>query len=57
MPKVCFIQALPKREQLQQQFYDELQAQSFDCFSKDASVRNVVPDPDVPRGFDANSVE
>ncbi|XP_023532661.1 CCR4-NOT transcription complex subunit 11-like [Cucurbita pepo subsp. pepo] len=49
--------ALPKREQLQQQFYDELQAQSFDCFSKDASVRNVVPDPDVPRGFDANSVE
>lgn len=57
MPKVCFIQAFPQLEQLQQQFCDKVQAQSLDYFSKDGSVRNVVPDPDVPHGCDANSVE
>ncbi|KAG7011101.1 CCR4-NOT transcription complex subunit 11 [Cucurbita argyrosperma subsp. argyrosperma] len=51
------LHAFPQLEQLQQQFCDKAQGQSFDCFLKDCSVRNVVPDPDVPLGCDANSAE
>lgn len=52
-----FFQAFPQLEQLQQQFCDKVQAQSFDCLLKDCSVRSVVPDPDVPLGCDADSAE
>ncbi|XP_038901186.1 CCR4-NOT transcription complex subunit 11 isoform X2 [Benincasa hispida] len=51
------LHAFPQLEQLQQQFCDKVQAQSFDCFLKDCSVRSVVPDPDVPLGCDSNSTE
>ncbi|KAK9292204.1 hypothetical protein L1049_020166 [Liquidambar formosana] len=47
----------PPHEQLQQQFCDKSRPQSYSCLFRDASVKNVVPDPDVPNGCDPNSPE
>ncbi|KAK3001313.1 hypothetical protein RJ639_022278 [Escallonia herrerae] len=51
------LQAFPQREQLQQQFCAKVHPEPFSCLFKDSSVKNVVPDPDVPRGCDASSPE
>ncbi|KAK2973865.1 hypothetical protein RJ640_029681 [Escallonia rubra] len=50
-------EAFPQREQLQQQFCAKVHPEPFNCLFKDSSVKNVVPDPDVPRGCDASSPE
>ncbi|XP_047945401.1 CCR4-NOT transcription complex subunit 11-like isoform X1 [Salvia hispanica] len=47
----------PQREQLQQQYFSKVQPEPFKCLLKDNSVKNIVPDPDVPRGCDSNSSE
>lgn len=44
-------------EQLQQQFCDKVHQQLYNCMLRNASVENVVPDPDLPNGCDANSPE
>lgn len=45
------------REELQQQFSDKGHPKPHNCLLKDASVKKAIPDPDVPRGCDANSPE
>lgn len=47
----------PQREQLQQQYHNKVHAEPFNCLFKDTSVKNVVPDPDIPHGCDENSPE
>ncbi|KAH6819555.1 CCR4-NOT transcription complex subunit [Perilla frutescens var. frutescens] len=49
--------SFPQREQLQQQYCGKIQSEPFKCLFKDNSVKNIVPDPDVPRGCDSNSSE
>ncbi|KAL9233391.1 hypothetical protein vseg_008402 [Gypsophila vaccaria] len=51
------LQALPTLEQLQEQFCCKVPQEPYKCLFKDASVRNVIPDPDVPFQCDASSVE
>ncbi|CAK9142664.1 unnamed protein product, partial [Ilex paraguariensis] len=51
------IWAFPQREQLQQQYCDKVHTLPFNCLFKNSAVKNVVPDPDVPRGCDENSPE
>lgn len=52
-----WFQAFPLREQLQQQFCDKINPEPHHCLFKSTSVKNVVPDPDVPRGCDVDSSE
>ncbi|KAL0429720.1 UNVERIFIED_CONTAM: CCR4-NOT transcription complex subunit [Sesamum radiatum] len=47
----------PQREHIQQQYCGKVQQELFKCVFKDNSVKNVVPDPDVPRGCNSNSPE
>ncbi|XP_059656221.1 uncharacterized protein LOC132303128 isoform X2 [Cornus florida] len=49
--------AFPHHEQLQQQYSDKVHPEPFNCLFKNARVKNVVPDPDVPCGSDENSPE
>uniref|UniRef100_A0A5B6YV52 CCR4-NOT transcription complex subunit 11 n=1 Tax=Davidia involucrata TaxID=16924 RepID=A0A5B6YV52_DAVIN len=51
--------AFPQREQLQQQYCDKdkVHPEPFNCLFKNTSVKNVVPDPDLPCGCDENSPE
>ncbi|XP_058209901.1 uncharacterized protein LOC131322556 isoform X1 [Rhododendron vialii] len=49
--------ALPQREQLQKQYCNIAHPESFNCLFKNACVKNVVPDPDLPPGCDQNSQE
>ncbi|BBH03050.1 hypothetical protein Prudu_013808 [Prunus dulcis] len=51
------VHAFPQHEQLQQQYADKVHPERYNSPLKDSSVRNVVADPDVPRGFDVNSSE
>ncbi|KAF3444195.1 hypothetical protein FNV43_RR13885 [Rhamnella rubrinervis] len=51
------LHAFPQLEQLQQQYCDTVHPEPYNCPFKDGSVKNVVPDPDVPRGCDPNSSE
>lgn len=46
-----------QHEQLQKQHVDGLQSESYKSIFQAAAVKNVIPDPDVPLGFDANSSE
>ncbi|WOL12691.1 CCR4-NOT transcription complex subunit 11 [Canna indica] len=48
---------LLQREQLQKQHSDGLQSEAYKSIFQAAAVKNILPDPDVPRGFDANSSE
>ncbi|CAL9118048.1 unnamed protein product [Musa textilis] len=48
---------LLQHEQLQKQHVDGLQSESYKSIFQAAAVKNVIPDPDVPLGFDANSSE
>ncbi|KAJ4727367.1 CCR4-NOT transcription complex subunit 11 [Melia azedarach] len=47
----------PQREQLQQQYCDKVHPEPYNSTYRNASVKNVFPDPDVPHGCDANSPE
>ncbi|PON35589.1 CCR4-NOT transcription complex subunit [Parasponia andersonii] len=47
----------PQRAQLEQEFYDKVYPEPYSCPFKDGSVKNVVPDPDLPCGCDSNSSE
>lgn len=49
--------AFPQREVLQQQYCDGVQPEPFKSVFRKAFTKNVVPDPDVPSGCDANSPE
>ncbi|KAJ4829640.1 hypothetical protein Tsubulata_035699 [Turnera subulata] len=49
--------AFPQRQVLQHQYCERAHPESYICLFKNASVRNVVPDPDVPKGCDVNSQE
>ncbi|XP_043722690.1 CCR4-NOT transcription complex subunit 11-like [Telopea speciosissima] len=49
--------ALPQREQLEKQYCDEVQPEPYTSLFRVAAVKNVISDPDVPRGCDANSPE
>ncbi|KAM7513909.1 hypothetical protein LguiA_003492 [Lonicera macranthoides] len=51
------LRAFPPREHLQQQYCDKIDPEPFKCLFRDISVKNVVADPDVPRGCDENSPE
>uniref|UniRef100_A0A7N0SVW8 CCR4-NOT transcription complex subunit 11 n=1 Tax=Kalanchoe fedtschenkoi TaxID=63787 RepID=A0A7N0SVW8_KALFE len=47
----------PSKGQLQQLFGDRSQSEPFNSLWKNAYVKNVLPDPDLPAGCDANSPE
>ncbi|GAV78555.1 DUF2363 domain-containing protein, partial [Cephalotus follicularis] len=47
----------PQCEQLQQRYCDKIFLEPYNSPFEDASVKNVVPDPDLPHGCDANSLE
>ncbi|KAJ7970083.1 CCR4-NOT transcription complex subunit 11 [Quillaja saponaria] len=51
------LHAFPQLEQLQQQFSCKLHEEPYHFLFKDVATKNVVPDPDVPYGCDANSPE
>ncbi|KAK6923538.1 CCR4-NOT transcription complex subunit 11 [Dillenia turbinata] len=47
----------PQFEQLQQQYSDKVYPEPYKCLLKNASVKNVISDPDLSLGCDANSPE
>ncbi|XP_020206085.1 CCR4-NOT transcription complex subunit 11 [Cajanus cajan] len=47
----------PPLDQLKQQFCDKVHPESYRSLFKDGSVKNLVPDPDVPPSCDADSHE
>ncbi|KAL3617699.1 hypothetical protein CASFOL_038020 [Castilleja foliolosa] len=49
--------SFPTREHLQQQYCVNTWSETFKSCFKDHAVRNVIPDPDVPRGCNSNSTE
>ncbi|XP_031268805.1 CCR4-NOT transcription complex subunit 11 isoform X1 [Pistacia vera] len=49
--------SFPEQEQLQQQYCDKVHPEPYNSLYRNAAVNNVLPDPDVPRGCDANSPE
>ncbi|KAK6153829.1 hypothetical protein DH2020_013468 [Rehmannia glutinosa] len=49
--------SFPQREHMQQQYCGKTQLEPFKCLFKDNAVKNVLPDPDVPRGCNSNSLE
>ncbi|KAK9110895.1 hypothetical protein Scep_018414 [Stephania cephalantha] len=51
------VHVFPQREQLQKQYCDIVQPEPYSCLFRNKAVRKALPDPDVPRGCDANSAE
>ncbi|KAG5247344.1 CCR4-NOT transcription complex [Salix suchowensis] len=51
------VHAFPPREHLQHQYGDKGHPEAYKSLFKNISLKNIVPDPDVPHGFDANSQE
>ncbi|GAB2275331.1 hypothetical protein Dimus_010093, partial [Dionaea muscipula] len=49
--------AFPSREQLQEQLCIKVDPEPYNCLFRDSSVKNAIPDPDVPPNSDANSPE
>ncbi|XP_074320971.1 uncharacterized protein LOC141657589 isoform X1 [Silene latifolia] len=49
--------AFPTRELLQEQYCSKVPREHYNSLFKNASVRNVIPDPDVPSQCDASSAE
>ncbi|KAL2323752.1 hypothetical protein Fmac_028131 [Flemingia macrophylla] len=47
----------PPLDQLKQQFWDKVHLEPYHSLFKDGSVKNVLPDPDVPPNCDADSHE
>ncbi|CAI9108860.1 OLC1v1008560C1 [Oldenlandia corymbosa var. corymbosa] len=50
-------QAFPTREQLQQLYCSEAHPESYNSFFRNKPVKNILPNPDVPHGCNANSSE
>ncbi|KAK9110845.1 hypothetical protein Sjap_018905 [Stephania japonica] len=46
-----------QREQLQNQYCDNVQPEPYNCLFRNKAVPKALPDPDVPRGCDANLAE
>jgi hypothetical protein len=53
----AYCQAFPSREHLQHQYGDKVHPGADNSLFKNISLKNIVPDPDVPHGCDANSQE
>ncbi|KAI3978681.1 hypothetical protein MKX01_015856 [Papaver californicum] len=51
------LHVLVQREQLQKQYCARVGTERYVCLFRNASVNNAIPDPDLPRGCDANSPE
>ncbi|KAL3596834.1 hypothetical protein D5086_008471 [Populus alba] len=51
------VHAFPSREHLQHQYGDKVHPEADNSLFKNISLKNIVPDPDVPHGCDANSQE
>ncbi|KAH8512311.1 hypothetical protein Peur_052996 [Populus x canadensis] len=51
------VHAFPSRQHLQHQYGDEVHLEADNSLFKNISLKNIVPDPDVPHGCDANSQE
>ncbi|KAI4351931.1 hypothetical protein L6164_006230 [Bauhinia variegata] len=51
------LHVFPQLDQLKEQFSDKVHLEPYHCFFKDGSVKNVVPDPDVPSGCNVESPE
>ncbi|KAK2656447.1 hypothetical protein Ddye_009499 [Dipteronia dyeriana] len=49
--------SFPQHEQLQQQYCDKVHSEPYNYSHINVTVKNVLPDPDVPHGCDANSPE
>ncbi|PWA38790.1 hypothetical protein CTI12_AA565820 [Artemisia annua] len=49
--------SFPSLDQLLQQYRNKTHPEPFNCYFKNAAIKNVIPDPDVPRGCDINSSE
>ncbi|CAN4105517.1 unnamed protein product [Withania somnifera] len=49
--------SFPQQEQLQQQYGCKVLPAQFQCLFGNNFVKNSIPDPDVPRGCDSNSLE
>ncbi|GMH07664.1 hypothetical protein Nepgr_009504 [Nepenthes gracilis] len=47
--------AFPSQEQLQEQFCNVVVPEPYNCLFRNSSIKNVIPDPDVPRNCDASS--
>nr|GEX08058.1 CCR4-Not transcription complex subunit 11 [Tanacetum cinerariifolium] len=43
--------SFPSPDQLQQQYRNKTHPEPFNCYFKNAAIKNVIPDPDVPRGW------
>ncbi|XVE83455.1 hypothetical protein DITRI_Ditri16bG0089500 [Diplodiscus trichospermus] len=50
-------QTFPEQEQLQQQYFEKVHPEPYACLFRNTAVKNVLADPDVPCGCDANSAE
>lgn len=50
-------QTFPLKEQLQKQYLEKAHPEPYACLLKSTAVKNVLADPDVPPGCDANSAE
>lgn len=53
----AYCQSFPERERLQLKYCDKVHLEPYNSQYKNAAVKNVLPDPDVPRGCDATSLE
>nr|XP_043634585.1 CCR4-NOT transcription complex subunit 11 [Erigeron canadensis]XP_043634586.1 CCR4-NOT transcription complex subunit 11 [Erigeron canadensis] len=49
--------SFPPLEQLNQQYHAKTHPDPFNCFFKNVAIKNIIPDPEVPRGCDVNSPE
>jgi len=52
-----YVQVFPSREQLHEQFCNKAHPEPYKCLFKNASVKNVIPDPDLPPQCDPSSAE
>ncbi|GMI68570.1 hypothetical protein like AT5G18420 [Hibiscus trionum] len=50
-------QNFPQREQLQKQYFEKVHPEPYTCLLQNTAVKNLLADPDVPCGCDANSAE
>ncbi|XP_039016837.1 CCR4-NOT transcription complex subunit 11-like [Hibiscus syriacus] len=50
-------QNFPQREQLQKQYFERVHPEPYSCLLQNIAVKNLLADPDVPCGYDANSAE
>lgn len=51
------MQTFLTHEQLQKQYSDKLPVEPFKRYFNNASIKNVIRDPDIPQGCDADAPE